>query len=155
MPRVCYYKVIRDPPRHFTAADAGRICCYAIQGGATWAQIREESVKRGCLDPEPCDCEQTNAIITAAQEMVAVALAVLAIVYPALRLLRYSFEVYRVIRDQLGNDAAEAYLSSQQNAKALEDLSQEIEPWLEMQYNAETGVWENVPPAVDPIIIRP
>ncbi len=72
---VCNYHRER---RGFTAKDAGRVVCYAREGGATWTEIKREAGKRcGPIEETECDCARLEATLRLAQT--ALALAVLAI----------------------------------------------------------------------------
>lgn len=81
---VCDYHTERRP---FTAKDAGRVICYAVQDGASLREILNHAAQRCKVTELDCDCEKLQQIIRLAEGALAVAVAILIAMSPLRRII--------------------------------------------------------------------
>jgi hypothetical protein len=126
-------------------------------GHGSWREVKEEAHLDGCLPPEVhCDCVQQRAIIQAMLEAMAMATAILGLVLPALLVLAgiRSKLLLGLVRVLLGNKAVDVLENMGDTVRQLRDLRDAQSPFLEMEFNTRTGLWEKVPELGPHINIR-
>lgn len=141
---VCNYHKQRRP---YGAKDAGRIICYAREGGATWEQIKEAANERcGPIEAEDCDCEKLKSIIKAYETMIAVALSLIALAIPVAAVLRIPAVIKVLNQLKLPAEAIKVI----KKAPALEKLLTDGKNTLE----AEFKVLKDDPALIPGIVIK-
>lgn len=141
---VCNYHKQRRP---YTARDAGRVICYAREGGATWEEVKKAANERcGPIEVEDCDCEKLKSIIKAYETIMAVALSLVALAIPVASVLRIPAVIKILSQIKLPAEAIKVIKKAPTLEKLLTDGKNTLE--------AEFKILKDDPAIIPGIVIK-
>ena len=84
----CSYRPTRKQARRYTASDVARIYCHAVAQGVARSAIADAIEKRCPAASQECTCSELMSELHNALKVAELAIAIIAILVPAVRVLR-------------------------------------------------------------------